>query len=252
MMSLKPLLLTGVLLVGAAHISLAQSKRVLYQTGFEQPIFSPGYVILPGQASGQGNFIAYDPNSISAATIVSDVSHGGAQSLHIDGSRLPWFDHDYEGYYYPYSEYYPMAQSTPIIEVSWDMMFCPDQGYPGLSGISAYDPAAELYAGMEISADGLLHYGGAVSRTVQIKLSHWHHMKLRLDFSTRTAQFFLNRKRLGHDAFASTIATCFSDADLHIKSGVVPCSHQAYFDNYKITASTLDDSNGNNDGSNDD
>ena len=208
----------------------AAAEEVLYRTGFEAPEFRAGVL------AGQGDFIAYQNSSVSAATIVSGFGRTGTQCARIDGSRLAILEGDHEGYYYPVFDYDPLAAGTPILDIGWDLFFTPVGALPGYAGVFAYDPQGSGYAGMNIHTDGLLHYGGSESAAIPIAFHQWHRFGMRLDFASRSAEFFLDGASLGASGFQSPTATRFGDADLYMETGPGSAPHLAYFDNYAITA----------------
>lgn len=232
--TVKTVVTTGALLLlslvpgNLAHGGDGPFARVLYLTGFERPGFRAGVL------TGQRGFIAYGDNSIEAAMVVRD---GWNQCVRIDGSRLGLFDGDYEGYYYPFFDYDPVADGRPLLEIGCDLRFSPTRdGAAGYAGIAAYDPEGEEYARMRLDADGRLYWGGAQINSVPVAFHRWHRLQIRLDFTQRAAAFFLNGRYLGTTGFASPTATRFGDADLHLEAGDRPAGHLAYFDNYTIVA----------------
>jgi hypothetical protein len=242
------LCLVAVLALAYPHPASSQQQtnvNVLYHTGFESPdrFSSPedetAILFERGTVAGQNGFTAYGDNSIEAAEVVRGVANSGRQSLLIDGKRLSFFDGDYEGYYYPLFDYDPIAAGTPIVTISVDLLFRPTKkDAAAYAGIHVYDTAGNEFSGMHIDDEGRLYFGGSEYSDVSISEKRWHTLSMRLDFSARETQFYVDGQYLGVSPFGSDAGTSFSDADLLMESGDNPAPHKAYFDNYSIIASS--------------
>jgi hypothetical protein len=219
---------SGVLLALTLAAPAARAgPTVLYETGFEA---SEGFVADQALV-GQGGFVARLGLNPDAATVVAENPATGSQAVRIDGALLTDANPDgiFAGGYYPLLNYDTVANGTPIIEVSADVLLVvlADIAQNIGAGVSLYDslenPFAEAYLGGPDAPAG--EYG-------------YFHFRTVFNLATGTAQNYVDGV-LGAmgaldpgDGFINPAIWAFGDE-------APPSDFVAYFDNFRVTAAAV-------------
>jgi hypothetical protein len=197
---------------------------VLYETGFEA---SEGFVA--GQALvGQGGFVARLGLNPDAATVTTGNPATGNQAVRIDGALLtdPNPVGVFAGGYYPLLNYDTVANGTPIIEVSVDLLLVVlNDVEPAIgAGVSAYDDQGNSYnAGFLGGPDAPAgEYG-------------YFNVRVVYDFVSRTSSIFIDGVP-GETASIPTDGNIINPAIFAFGEEAPPSDFVAYFDNFRVTA----------------
>jgi hypothetical protein len=254
----------GALLGTALAVSLLSTppahSEIFYQTGFEQPAFTPGPIV--GQAGWaiEASDTGGPPGSIPVGSISTTFPQGGAQSLRID----PMADNNAFGGAFAAFRYLP-GGASPVFngegrEISVKVeaaLIGPSTG--GVDQISVNfqpflyidDPAVGAFAFqrsvMWLSSDGHVHVVSGITQHIGpiFLLDQYNELEARFDFPDQKTIYFLNGTEFDQDSWADINAlgftiTEFSTPDLqlgelHANGSYNPLNYQGYFDNLEIS-----------------
>ena len=254
----------GTLLGTVLAVSLLNAPpahgEIFYQTGFEQPAFTPGPIV--GQAGWaiEASDTGGPPGSIPVGSISTAFPQGGAQSLRID----PMANNNAFGGAFAAFRYLP-GGASPVFngegrEVSVKVeaaLIGPSTGDVDQISVNFQpflyvdDPSFGAFAFqrsvMWLSSDGHVH---VVSGTTQhigptFLFDQYNELEARFDFPDQKTIYFLNGIEFDQDSWADITAlgvtiTEFSTPDLqlgelHASGTYNPLNYKGYFDNLEIS-----------------
>jgi hypothetical protein len=251
----------GTLLGTALAVSVLSAPpahgEIFYQTGFEQPTFTPGPIV--GQAGWtiETSDTGGPPGSIPVGSISTTFPQGGAQSLRIDpmannagGAAAAAF------------RYLP-GGASPIFngegrEISVKVaaaLIGPSTGDVDQISVNfqpfLYIDDPSVFVGdfqrsvMWLSSDGHIHVVSGTSQHTgpTYLFGQYNELEARFDFPDQKTIYFLNGTEFDQDSWADLGATIteFSTPDLqlvelHASGTYNPLNYQGYFDNLEISA----------------
>jgi hypothetical protein len=236
-------------------------SEIFYQTGFEQPAFTPGPIV--GQAGWaiEASDTGGPPASIPVGSISTTFPQGGAQSLRID----PMADNNAFGGASAAFRYLP-GGASPVFngegrEISVKVeaaLIGPSTGDVDQISVNFQpflyvdDPRFGAFAFqrsvMWLSSDGHVH---VVSGTTQhigptFLFGRYNELEARFDFPDQKTIYFLNGTEFDQDSWADITAlgvtiTEFSTPDLqlvelHASGTYNPVNYRGYFDDLEISS----------------
>jgi hypothetical protein len=212
----------------------AAQGQVVYQTGFEAPLFADGALV------GQDAWISTNmPPTPGRGVVQSAFAFAGSRSVRIDasvGTTTDWF--------WKNLAYAVNTNAAPIVRIEWRMYL--DGNSPQKSlfwGIDVYDnstPVQRRVAAVVVRNDDLLQVwnGTAFQNTgVQITRNAWHHFILDMNFAAafRSCNLEVDGIRAASDmAFAPGSNDTLADVDLYNVDG--GGNDFAYYDELSIIA----------------
>lgn len=212
------------------------SGQALYSTGFEAPAF------VPGALEGQNDW-ASDPTTLAGATVQTAVVQKGSQAAMITASALfpgtTWF-------FVPLN-YTADEVIAPLVDISWDMLLTPATSKSGGWGMEIFDPTYTARFGFAFVSrlDDHLYVLDLINQSfshdtgIVVTRGAWFNLKARLDFASKTTQFYFNGAEagplLGWDDLSFPPTNTIADADIRCTT---PGNDSAYVDNYLITTPT--------------
>ena len=239
---------TGLIIATALSVALhSASAATLYSTGFENPPFANGSILLgqDGWSTAIPPFLAPD-----AATITNTIAASGLQSVRVRGadmvSAVEVDPYAAVGSYRKPLNYDTAASGLQLVRVQADVRL--DGPVIGAgdffsANIAARSPDADVE--LSISSDGIV-YGyspsGSTMFSAPISLNAWHTLGILVDFSANTYSYSVDGTSSGVFAFdagitsdvllrESLVTYAFPDAGSNLRSNFT-----AYFDNVSATA----------------
>ncbi|QDV33567.1 PEP-CTERM sorting domain-containing protein [Tautonia plasticadhaerens] len=222
---------SGVLLaLGLATPVVRAEPIVLYETGFEA---SEGFAA-DQDLVGQGGFVSRLGLNPDAATVTTENPATGSQAVRIDGALLtdPNPIGNFAGGYYPLLNYDFVANGTPVIEISVDVLLVvlADVEQDIEAGVSAYDSQGNSY--------GSFVLGGPDAPAGEYG---YFNIRAVYNFATGIGSFYLD------DVFSFSTPFFMDETDnMTINPALSafgeeapPSDFVAYFDNFRVTASAV-------------
>lgn len=220
----------GVLMALALALAAAEARGgpiLLYETGFEA---SEGFVADQALV-GQGGFVARLGLNPDAATVVAERASTGSQAVRLDGALLTATNPlgDFAGGYYPLLNYDTVANGTPIIEVSVDVLLVvlADIEQNIGAGVSLYDSQENSY--------GMGFLGGPDAPAGEYG---YFHFRTVYNLAAGTARNYVDgvpgeMGELGPgDGLINPAIAAFGEE-------APPSDFVAYFDNFRVTAQAV-------------
>lgn len=242
----------------------ARAGVIVYATGFEPPVYSPGPLV------GQDGWVL-SPNAGTLSGPAAEVVPAGggltSAALRVAGAQLqPDFPVDpyyYLGLYRRPVGYDAAANGTPLVSIRVDARLdgplSPQTGVPGdYEDGDVYSANLAAVAGdggalgeISLSADGHVYgygYAGSYLFAAPVTLGEFHQLGLDIDFANGTTTYLLDGAVLGVDSFAGEVSSTvlnrvallnYGNLAVPVPDGFERDQYTGYFDDLSITASAV-------------
>lgn len=258
-----------------SQVAMADDDDVVNANGFEPGVFPNGFALgsLEGQVNppGEGQLISPGlwlkspdvPANTSSAVVQSAVfaPGGGSQAVKVD--RAANFDARWavpvNALAYPdYPNPFPPEPAQPCLCLSWDMQVLQSAGngdttFGPFFGIEAYDDDGIVVGllgslGVDAATGDVLYQAAGTGTLTEtgsvVNFGEWNHFQIKLDYSTKQYDVFLNYANLGTIGFvdennAAGPLTKLSDVDIATLAAAGDAASLAltgtgYFDNFLV------------------
>jgi PEP-CTERM motif-containing protein len=230
--------------------------EIFYQTGFEQPAFTPGPIV--GQAGWtiEASDTGGPVGSIPVGAISTTFPKGGAQSLRIDPMQNNAGGGAFAAFRYLPGGASPVFEGAGrVVSVKVEAaLIGPSTGNVDQISVNfqpfLYINDPLVFVGdfqrsiMWLSSDGHVHVasGTTLHTGPTFLLGQYNELEARFDFPDQKTIYFLNGTEFDQDSWADLGATIteFSTPDLqlgelHASGTYNPLNYQGYFDNLEIS-----------------
>ena len=228
--------------------SLSPAKsEIFYQTGFEQPTFTPGPIV------GQGGWAIYEGGG-PVGSVSTTFPKNGAQSLRIDPIPIQYFGAT-SFRYLPGGVSPVFEGENRIISVKVEAALIGPRTDADLISVNftpfLFFQSPELGQNdifeheMYLSSDGHVYFRGTAFAAL---LGQYNEMEARLDFPDQKTTFFLNGVEIGQESWATDLGleglgltiTEFTTPELSLvelgpTGNYNPLNYQGYFDDLEIS-----------------
>lgn len=204
-------LLVFVLVLAICSMARAQ---LVYQTGFEGPVFVDGNLL--GQDTWQSTD---DPATSNRGVVQSSIARTGIRAVRLDASVTTFTD-----WYWRTLNFTAMPAVSPIVQFEWAMNLgsagTPSAGW----GIDIYDdslPIARRISAVIVDNAGLLKVWngtGFFNTSVVVSRNSWHVFKLNMNYTVgvRKVSLYLDGVRVADGlGFSSDTSDTIADVDLY-------------------------------------
>ncbi len=216
-------------------IAPSATATIVYQTGFEAPVFSAGYLVPQD---------GWDTDGGGAnAQVQTSIFDEGQAAARIDSTGLVG-----SSWWFRTVSYAVPVSTAPFIRVEWDM-YMETSAAMGSWGIDIYmEDQAPAYrkraSGLVVDrfnrlrlwdADENFGQGGWIDSGVDVTRDAWHHYRIDLNYQTNRVDFYVDGAPISTD-LGLTVATTTTllDADLYNISPSTGSNDRAYYDDFRI------------------
>ena len=195
----------------------ALQATVIYQTGFEQPTYSPGQLV------GQGGWSAS-----TIGTVENTVALQGVQAVQMNATGTS--GQNLDGHSLTYT-----AVANPEYTVVFDVDFMQSAGgtSSNWSTLALFGNSGFITQAV-VNSNGTTHLGTGHPAEASFTRGVWNHFEVVLNFSTQMAFGYFNGSFLGSNPFESAGNTGMSEVDFGINN--TPGTDSGFFDNLSVVS----------------